>query len=322
MFFSIIVPVYNAEKYLDRCIKSILNQSFEEFELIIVNDGSNDQSLSIIKKYAHNDRRIKYKSQTNKGLSFARNTGIKLSSGNYIVFVDADDWIDPNYLYISKNYIEEYKPDIISYQHCGSKEELTKKSVYKVLVEKKQCANRLFDLSVSNYAWAKVIKRDTILSCGSEVFPEGRRYEDIATMYKLFCKANVLVCSEEVLYFYEQNNSQSITFCRVEQDIKDDISTLNEMLNFKEGEEYEYWNYYLLVKIFGFMSDLYKIEKIDQNKIKQYVRLLYKKVSYIKFRKIYLEFSANGMRAVLIKLKLAHIYFKIKRVVFRIRNSK
>ena len=91
---SIIVPIYNAEKKLRRCVESILSQTFSDFELILVNDGSIDNSLKICEKYALNDKRIKIISQENKGIVSARKKGIENSTGEYIIFVDSDDWID------------------------------------------------------------------------------------------------------------------------------------------------------------------------------------------------------------------------------------
>lgn len=314
MLFSIIVPVYNADVYLERCVKSILKQEFKDFELILVNDGSKDNSLSLIEKFAKQDNRIKYISQENRGLSYARNRGISMSTGMYIVFVDADDWIDIKFLEISKQYIEKYNPDIITYRHCGSKLVSKEEKKKKFLIKEKQGADKLFDLSISNYAWSKVFRRDIILSYGDEVFPVGRRYEDIATMYKIFCEANIVLCSNEILYFYEQNNVNSITSCRMEKDIKDDIQTLNEMMKFKEAAQYKYWNYYLLVKIFGYMSDLYKVENIDKAKRKKYVGIMYSESKKIKYRKRYLKLSADALRAILVKCKIAHIYFEIKKI--------
>ena len=93
---SIIVPVYNVEKYLKRCIDSILNQSFTDFELILVDDGSTDNSGEIIDEYAIKDERIKVIHKENGGLSSARNVGIEYSKGNYIAFVDSDDYINKN----------------------------------------------------------------------------------------------------------------------------------------------------------------------------------------------------------------------------------
>ena len=91
---SIIVPVYNVEKYLKRCLDSITNQTLKELEIICINDGSTDNSLKILKQYAHKDKRISIINKQNEGLSVARNTGMEAASGEYIGFVDSDDWID------------------------------------------------------------------------------------------------------------------------------------------------------------------------------------------------------------------------------------
>jgi len=105
-FISIIVPVYNSELYLDKCIQSIINQSYIKFELILVNDGSKDNSLSILKKYETLDQRIILFDQENKGVSVARNKGIDISKGEFICFVDSDDYIDSNYL---STFVTNYK---------------------------------------------------------------------------------------------------------------------------------------------------------------------------------------------------------------------
>lgn len=96
--FSVIIPVYNAENYLRRCLDSLEQQSFKDFEMIVVNDGSNDNSLSIIQKYASKDSRIKVISQKNQGLSVTRNNALQIAQGKYIAFIDADDWIEPDFL--------------------------------------------------------------------------------------------------------------------------------------------------------------------------------------------------------------------------------
>ena len=92
---SVIVPVYNVEKYLDVCLDSLINQTFDDFEIICINDGSTDSCLNILRQYAKLDRRIKIFSQKNLGLSAARNAGMKQANGEYIVFVDSDDFLSP-----------------------------------------------------------------------------------------------------------------------------------------------------------------------------------------------------------------------------------
>ncbi len=93
---SIIVPVYNVENYLDRCLDSLINQSFDDIEIICINDGSTDNSLSILKDYEKKDARVKIINKDNSGVSDCRNNGINVANGEYIVFVDSDDWIDVN----------------------------------------------------------------------------------------------------------------------------------------------------------------------------------------------------------------------------------
>ena len=104
---SVIVPVYNVEAYLAQCIDSILAQDYRNFELILVNDGSTDNSGAICERYAAQDRRIRVITQENSGPSTARNTGIKAACGKYIVFVDADDWADADYLSILVDNMSE-----------------------------------------------------------------------------------------------------------------------------------------------------------------------------------------------------------------------
>nr|MCR4662874.1 glycosyltransferase [Endomicrobiaceae bacterium] len=104
---SVIVPVYNVEQYLRQCLDSIINQTFKDFECICVNDGSTDNSLTILQEYSKKDNRIKIINQKNSGSSVSRNNGIKQALGQYVSFVDADDWITDNYLEILYNKIIE-----------------------------------------------------------------------------------------------------------------------------------------------------------------------------------------------------------------------
>ena len=113
---SIILPVYNVEKYLPDCLTSILNQTYDDFELIIIDDGSTDQSLSICKAYELKDTRIRVYSQCNAGLSAARNKGIDCSQGTYLAFVDSDDTIDSEMYETMMSALEESEVDIVV---CG-----------------------------------------------------------------------------------------------------------------------------------------------------------------------------------------------------------
>lgn len=110
---SVIVPVYNVAKYLERCLESILSQSFKDFEIICVNDGSTDNSLEILQQYAKKDKRIKIINQKNSGAGYSRNIGINAALGNYLSFIDADDWIDELFLEKVYHLAEVSSADII-----------------------------------------------------------------------------------------------------------------------------------------------------------------------------------------------------------------
>lgn len=129
---SIIVPVYNAEKYLNQCIESIIKQTEKDFELILINDGSKDTSLKICKEYEKKDYRIKVYDKPNGGVSSARNLGIEKSSGEWINFIDPDDWIEENMLETALNKAEENNVDVIQWNHYYNKSEqqIKRKNIY------------------------------------------------------------------------------------------------------------------------------------------------------------------------------------------------
>ena len=110
---SIIIPAYNAEKYIEQCIDSIISQTYKNIEVIIVNDGSTDNTLAICEKYAKEDKRIKIVKKKNEGVSKARNDGIKIATGKYIMFIDSDDYIDDDYIEIMHKNIVEKKADLV-----------------------------------------------------------------------------------------------------------------------------------------------------------------------------------------------------------------
>ena len=109
---SVVVPAYNVENYIEDCLKSLINQTLKEIEIIVVNDGSTDNTFEIINKYANLDFRIKVISQENQGISVTRNNGIKIAKGEYIGFVDSDDWVDENYFEELYNTAKKFDADI------------------------------------------------------------------------------------------------------------------------------------------------------------------------------------------------------------------
>ena len=152
---SIIIPVYNAEKYLERCMDSLLNQTYKNIEIIAINDGSKDHSLDILKKYQKENKNVKVYTQENIGISKTRNRGIKYATGDYIMFVDNDDFLDNDYIKTYINELKERKYDVIigGYRRVNTQN----KTIKKVRLKNKEwCAYMIVA------PWAKLYKREYI----------------------------------------------------------------------------------------------------------------------------------------------------------------
>jgi len=207
---SIIVPVYKVERYINRCIDSILSQTYKEIEIILVNDGSPDNCGVICGEYAKKDNRIRVIHKENGGLSSARNTGIDLAQGDYIGFVDSDDWIEVDmYEMLYKNAIS-YNADISMCNYKAEKHD--QDFIYKsptiddvIILNKEQAMqtlvdNKLFELT--QFACDKLYKRSLFENIR---YPEGKLYEDVATTYKLINKCEKFLYCPSIKYHYTQN---------------------------------------------------------------------------------------------------------------------
>ena len=205
--FSIIVPVYNVEKYLDKCLASILEQTYNDFECIIIDDGSPDNSNIIIDKYVKLDQRFKVIHQKNMGLSAARNAGLDIAKGDYIVFVDSDD-------YIANDYLEKFAAKIASTNAeivvCGLTEvfkDYEKSIVFEDESTEVIKQNILADVWPS-YAWNKCYKKSLFANIR---FPVGKIFEDILIIPEVCLYARKIVCIPDKLYYYNRHNENSIT---------------------------------------------------------------------------------------------------------------
>lgn len=213
---SVIVPVYRVEEYLERCVKSILSQTYKNLEVILVDDGSPDQCPAICDACAEKDARVKVIHQENKGLSGARNAGIDAASGEYLAFVDSDDYVSPHFIeelyqllqdtgcaigqcrfsYVKGNGLVEegdsafciYRGESLMEQLYGPEEKATCFVV----------------------AWNKLYRAELFKETGIR-YPEGRIHEDEATTYRLFHEAKKLAFLDRALYGYYTENGGSIT---------------------------------------------------------------------------------------------------------------
>ena len=165
---SVIVPIYNAEAYLNRCLDSIINQTYSDLEIILINDGSTDNSLDICLEYASKDKRIVVYNQTNKGISKTRNKGIELATGDYIGFVDSDDIISPRMYETLYNLMTDEKCLIAGCQYtkftssCKFKEDKNY-----ISYTKEEALKKNLNEEISNFLWDKLIKEELYKEWGN-----------------------------------------------------------------------------------------------------------------------------------------------------------
>lgn len=204
---SVIVPIYNVEKYLRKCIDSIVNQTYKNLEIILVDDGSTDGCFEICDEYAPKDGRIKVIHKQNGGLSDARNAGIDIASGEYLAFIDSDDRVSKFYIQNLYYLIDRYDADMaitsIRRVYEGSKDKIYEKSINDepVLIHTaKECIENLFRGGYYNVnAFAKIYKKE--LFSGIR-FPKGQIYEDLATTPIIASKADRIAFCDLKDYFY------------------------------------------------------------------------------------------------------------------------
>lgn len=200
---SVVVPVYNVEKFLERCLNSIVNQTFKDIEIICVNDGSTDNSRKILDKYT-NYSNIKIIDQINAGLSEARNTGLLNAKGEYIAFIDSDDYIDQNFFEVLYNTAFEKNADIAC---AGIIRENNKKQIELVKYSETQCSNNTKDkflLAGSpkyNFVWNKLYKKEILIKNNIK-FISGMIYEDLCFTPDILEKSNLLVVCPNTFYHY------------------------------------------------------------------------------------------------------------------------
>lgn len=241
---SIIVPIYKVEKYLNRCIDSIINQTYKNIEIILIDDGSPDNCGVICDEYARKDIRIKVIHKKNGGLSEARNYGIEASIGEYIIFVDSDDYISNNMCELLLKNALKNNADIVS---CNFKE-IYFNNIEKInrqsqkqknsIVSNIEAIYRYFiknDLDM-NVVWNKIYKRHLFFGKNRLRFPVGKLHEDDFIVYKFYYYANKIVIISDVLYYYFKHEN-SITGNFSEKNLLDKIEAVKEQYNFVKDKE-------------------------------------------------------------------------------------
>lgn len=234
---SIIVPIYKVEPYLRRCLDSIVNQTYTNLEIILIDDGSPDGCPQICDEYAANDNRIVVIHKENGGLSDARNAGLDICKGEYISFVDSDDWVDEKYIEVLLSLSIKENTDIVigEYVKINGKIPQKEENVWTKTYSSKEALIRLFSKNNITYtvSWGKLYKKELFNSIR---FPIGKYHEDEFTTYILFYNSTKIVYTSKALYNYYQR-AGSIVSTRHPWDVLDYLE--QRFIFFKERKEFK-----------------------------------------------------------------------------------
>jgi len=216
IYFSILIPVYNVDKYIRQCLDTVMSQTYNNFEVIIVNDGSTDNSASICEEYAKKDLRIKIYNQTNQGLLLTRRNSIQKAKGDYVLFLDSDDYWEKNLLEEVYKSIKKYHCDMLLFRYNRVNEygKLMKRDVgvfeneTMFTQENKELLFKQFIKgSRVNNIWAKVVRREIIDADTDYTNFKDKKSEDLLQSMPLFCKAESILYLDKPLYNYRLSMS-------------------------------------------------------------------------------------------------------------------
>lgn len=282
---SIIIPIYNAEKFLSQCLDTVINQTYKNLEIILVNDGSKDNSYTLCKQYQKQDSRIILLSYTNHGASYARNKGLENSTGDYVVFVDADDSIDKNYIEAFMKVVMDNEYDLV---FCGYKE--IENGINNIVLTGKE-KKELTGILKKDYKniekflitpWVKLYKNNIIKNHKIE-FPEDfiiAEDQVFNSMYLRYVKTYKYI--DKPLYNYKKQNNNSLTSIRNIKAFNCDLKFLKIKKIFFEEMEIEERERLLgewaivLIHLYAFVSN---DNKNKYNSYKERVRNIRKEIS-------------------------------------------
>lgn len=330
---SIIVPVYKVEKYLDKCIESIISQTYKDLEIILVDDGSPDNCGGICDEYATKDSRIRVIHKENGGLSDARNAGLNIATGEYIMFVDSDDYITENMVEILYNKIQSDKSDmaVCSYEWVDEVGEAIEEHIGESPVEN-ECISSydILEKLCGNKGWYYVIASAKLYkkSLFEDIrFPKGKVHEDAFIIHRIMDKCDKISCVEDLMYKYVQR-TDSIMGKGISIKRLDDTEAYIERCKFLLEKNYvelawrtaitainTYQVYYLGIEK---TKENKKVIKQTEQRIRQMCVALLKKEISVK-RKIYLVATALRVQRVYKKIKLAKDIYS---VIFKTKTRK
>ena len=318
---TVVIPVYNVERYLKRCIESVLAQEWKDYEILLVDDGSTDHSPQICDDYVKDYDFISVIHKENGGLSEARNTGISHAKGEYVYFPDSDDWIEPDTFIALAEALESQEFDIISFNRDFVKGEedaiVSEPEVTQVFEGKDAFVQMLKHRYITGFANDKIYRKSLFVD-NNILFPSRKYYEDLGTNYKLFLSAKKVYATNQKYYHYLIDNPDSITQSWNEKKFRDMFGFYKEVFysdfvrsQFNQ-EELHISQLYYVNGLIHILASLYK-SKLDKeyiditDEVKQ--ELLKNSVSLSQMKD-----QPNKLKYVLYRLKVLKLAFSIQNV--------
>ena len=322
---SVIIPIYNVEDYLAKCIDSVLAQSFTDYEIVLVDDGSTDGSGEIAAAYAAKHACIRLLTQENGGLGAARNTGIKVATGEYLLFVDSDDAIEPNTLQVLMDTVAQTRADLVIFDFLLVDEQGN------LVKAEPGCQSVPSDVSVKQNpelllnapaAWNKLYKKSLFIESGI-YFPGRVFYEDFRTGPKILLQANCVQYVAQPLYRYVQRSGSIMHTKQVERN-RDIIAAFDDLLAYfkRHGLFETYRNELEFLAVFHVLvSASVRVLKADRKN-----KLLPQFLSYVQqnfphfLQNPYLETRLRKNEKIILKLLSAKHYFALD-MLLKLKNS-
>lgn len=313
---SVIIPIFNGEKYIEYCVKCLQNQTLSEFEIILINDGSKDNTANICNKLSEEDYRIKVIHQENSGVSVARNKGIQNANGEYICFIDCDDYLDKNYLELLYNACVNNNVKISA---CciesikENKELISRKSLKEGIYNCEQALEELFKFKDLNAGPCGKLFHKSLFD-EELIFPDIHTYEDLLFVYRAIYKSKDIYFVENCKYYYIHRNGVGAMVKFIKNPTTDVIIAAHEILEFIKKNVPNIWDssfYGMISQVIMYIRDINKIDcKWENESSKIYIRETRKLLS--KYRK---EIRKN--KSIFFKEKMIFIIFSYSSKLYK-----
>lgn len=310
---SVILPIYNVEKYLQRCVDSVLHQTYENLEVILVDDGSPDGCPALCDNIAKGDKRVRVLHKVNGGLSDARNAGAQIAAGEYITFIDSDDYVKETYVEYLYSLIEKYHTRMSLCTHTvvfeSGKESIIGNGSDELLRADRCLERMLYGDVIDTSAWAKLYEADMVRETP---YPVGKLFEDIATTYQFFLKCSKIACGYESQYYY-MLRSNSIVYAGFNIR-KLDLLEMTDLMAKDVKEVYPYLGFALeRRKVYARFSTLNQMQNDNEHpKEKQML------ISYIKEHRACISKNPKAPKRDKIALMVLSIGYPVYRFCWKV----